>query len=62
MLTGKGRIHHGDILREATKLAEAGKLSPLLSQERFTFETALQAYAAVEMGTTVGKVVVEIEN
>jgi NADPH:quinone reductase-like Zn-dependent oxidoreductase len=62
MLTGKRRIHHGDILREAAKLAESDKLSPLLSQERFTFETAGQAYAAVEMGTTPGKVVVEIES
>ena len=62
MLTGRGRLHHGDILREATKLAEAGKLRPLLSKERFTFETALQAHAAVETGKTVGKVVVEIEN
>ena len=42
MLTGRGRVHHGDILREAAKLAEAGKLKPLLSRERFTFETALQ--------------------
>jgi NADPH:quinone reductase len=62
MLTGKGRIHHGDILREATKLAEAGKLTPLLSRERFTFETALQAYIAVETGTTLGKIVVEIDH
>jgi NADPH2:quinone reductase len=61
MLTGKGRAHHGDILRAATKLAEAGKLTPLLSGERFTFETALQAHLAVESGKTVGKVVVEIE-
>ena len=36
MLSGKGRAHHGDILRAATKLAEAGKLTPLLSPERFT--------------------------
>jgi NADPH:quinone reductase len=62
MLTGKGRAHHGDILRAATKLAEAGKLTPLLSGERFTFETALQAHMAVESGKTVGKVVVEIEH
>jgi NADPH:quinone reductase-like Zn-dependent oxidoreductase len=62
MLTGRGRVHHGDILREATMLAEAGKLTPLLSRERFTFETALQAYAAVEKGTTVGKIVVEIDD
>ena len=62
MLTGKGRVHHGDILLEATKLAEAGKLTPLLSQERFTFETAQQAYAAVEAGATLGKIVVEVND
>jgi NADPH:quinone reductase len=61
MLTGKGRTHHGEILRAATKLAEAGKLTPLLSQERFTLDTALQAHMAVESGKTVGKVVVELE-
>jgi NADPH:quinone reductase len=61
MLSGKGRAHHGDILRAATKLAEAGKLTPLLSPERFTLEAALQAHIAVESGNTVGKVVVEIE-
>jgi NADPH:quinone reductase len=61
MLTGKGRAHHGDILRAATQLAEAGKLAPLLSRERFTLETALQAHMTVESGKTVGKVVVEIE-
>jgi NADPH2:quinone reductase len=62
MLTGKGRAHHGEILRQATKLAQAGKLTPLLSKERFTFDTALQAHMAVESGKTVGKVVVEIED
>lgn len=61
MLSGKGRAHHGDILRAATNLAEAGKLRPLLSPERFTLETALQAHIVVESGKTVGKVVVEIE-
>src|SRR5580698_2842818 len=62
LLTGKGRAHHGDILRAATKLAEAGKLTPLLSRERFTLETALQAHMAVDSGKTVGKVVVELEH
>jgi NADPH2:quinone reductase len=61
LLSGKGRAHHGDILRAATQLAEAGKLKPLLSQERFTLETALQAHMTVESGKTLGKVVVEIE-
>jgi NADPH:quinone reductase len=62
MLTGKGRAHHGDILRAATKLAEAGKLTPLLSRERFALEEALRAHMAVESGQTVGRVVVELEH
>ncbi|MGO8697668.1 MAG: zinc-binding dehydrogenase, partial [Limisphaerales bacterium] len=62
MLTGRARIHHGDILRQATELAEAGKLRPLLSKEQFTFATAQQAYTAVETGGTVGKVVVELDD
>jgi NADPH:quinone reductase-like Zn-dependent oxidoreductase len=60
MLTGRGRAHHGEILREAARLAEAGKLKPLLYPERFTLETALEAHLAVERGTTVGRTVVEI--
>jgi NADPH2:quinone reductase len=61
MLSGKNRRHHGNILRQATALAEAGKLKPLLSAERFTFETALEAHRAVESGKSLGKMVVEIE-
>jgi len=53
--------HHGDILRQATALAEAGKLKPLLSAERFRLDTALEAHRAVESGKAPGKIVVEIE-
>jgi NADPH2:quinone reductase len=60
MLTGRGRAHHGQILQEATRLAEAGKLKPLLHSERFTFETALEAHQVVESGKTTGRVVVDI--
>jgi NADPH:quinone reductase len=60
MLSGNGRAHHGEILREAAKLAEAGKLAPLLSADRFTFATVTEAHAAVASGKTLGKVVVEI--
>jgi NADPH2:quinone reductase len=61
MLSGKNRKHHGNILQKATALAEAGKLKPLLSAERFTFQTALEAHQAVESGKLLGKVVIEIE-
>jgi NADPH2:quinone reductase len=61
LLTGNNRRHHGDILRRATALAEAGKLKPLLNPERFSLYTALEAHRAVESGKALGKVVVEIE-
>jgi NADPH:quinone reductase len=60
MLTGKGRAHHGEIMREATKLVEEGKLVPLVDPRRFTFDTAMEAHRAVEDGTAVGKIVVDV--
>lgn len=62
LLTGKGRRHHGDILRKATELVGSGKLAPLLNPNRFTLETALAAHQMVESGGLPGKVVVEIGN
>jgi NADPH2:quinone reductase len=59
LLTGKGRRHHGDVLREAAKLAEAGNLKPLLNSSRFTLETAIEAHLQVTAGA-VGKTVVDV--
>src|SRR5277367_3163605 len=39
LLTGEGRAHHGEILREATRLTEAGKIVPQLDPRRFTLDT-----------------------
>jgi NADPH:quinone reductase len=60
ILTGEGRAHHGEILREATKLMEAGKIEPRLDPRHFSLETIKQAHAAVEDGSASGKIVVEI--
>jgi NADPH2:quinone reductase len=60
MLTGKGRKHHGEIMQEATKLAEAGKLAPLVDERRFTLATAQEAHDIIENGKSVGKLVVDI--
>ncbi len=60
LLTGEGRDHHGEILREATRLAEAGRLAPKVDPRRFTLETLGDAYAALEARTTDGKLVVDI--
>ena len=62
MLTGAGREHHGQILREAAALADAGGLRPLLDPQRFSLETVAEAHAAVENGTALGKVVIDIDH
>jgi NADPH:quinone reductase-like Zn-dependent oxidoreductase len=60
ILTGEGRSHHGEILREATKLTEAGKIVPRLDPRHFSLKEVEQAHAAVEDGSAVGKIVIEI--
>ncbi|MFG1807875.1 zinc-dependent alcohol dehydrogenase family protein [Streptomyces sp. NPDC049040] len=60
MLTGDGREHHGEIMGNAAALADSGRLKPLVDPRRFTLETVADAHAAVETGTTAGKVVVDV--
>ncbi|MFE2813820.1 zinc-dependent alcohol dehydrogenase family protein [Streptomyces nigra] len=61
MLTGRGRAHHGEILRAAAALVDDGKLRPLLDEARYSLATVADAHQAVESGTADGKVVVDIE-
>jgi NADPH:quinone reductase len=58
LLSGQGLAHHGEILRRAAALADAGKLRPLLSQQRFSTADIEAAYASVTSGF-VGKAVIE---
>jgi NADPH2:quinone reductase len=60
LLAGEGRRRHGEILREAAKLAEAGKLAPLLDPRRFTLESVDEAYRAIKARDVRGKLVVDI--
>lgn len=60
MLTGQGRAHHGHILEEAAKLAESGRLVPLLDPRRYTLETAQAAHEEVAGGRALGKLVVDV--
>lgn len=57
LITGEGRLHHGQILAQAAVLAEAGKLRPLLNDQQFSSNDLSAAYALVEAGAT-GKVVI----
>lgn len=59
LLTGVGRSHLGDSLREAAALVDAGKLRPLLHPQRFTSADIAAAHTLVESGA-LGKVVVEL--
>lgn len=60
MITGKGRKHHGEIMAEATKLAEAGKLVPLVDERRFTLATTNDAHEILESGKASGKLVIDV--
>jgi len=59
LISGEGRAHHGEILAQAAALAEAGKLTPLLNEQRFSTVDIASAHAQVESGS-LGKVVVDI--
>ncbi|MDT4741819.1 zinc-dependent alcohol dehydrogenase family protein [Bradyrhizobium sp. WYCCWR 12699] len=60
LLSGEGRAHHGEIMTEATRLVEAGKLVPLLNPRRFKMESVGEAYALIRDHAAKGKLVVEI--
>ncbi|HET6807097.1 MAG TPA: zinc-dependent alcohol dehydrogenase family protein [Frateuria sp.] len=60
LLTGEGRAHHGEILREATRLADAGLLRTLLDARQFDLDAVGAAHALLEHREARGKVVVSI--
>ena len=60
LLSGKGRAHHGAIMREATKLVEAGKIKVMLDATRYTLATVGAAHQAIIDGSAKGKLVVDI--
>jgi NADPH2:quinone reductase len=60
LLTGEGREHHGAILREAARLADAGQLRPRVDPRQFDLTTAAAAHEAVASGNAAGKIVVSV--
>lgn len=59
-LSGQGHAHHGDIMREALQLAEAGKLKPRVDPRRYSLTSVGDAYRAIEDRSAAGKIVVDI--
>lgn len=60
LLTGRGRAHHGRILAEAARLADAGLLRPNVDARRFDLSTVDEAHALLTGGRANGKVVVDV--
>lgn len=60
MLTGEGKAHHGEILRRASALIEAGQAVPRVDPRRFALDDADAAHRALGAGTPAGKIVVEV--
>ena len=61
LLTGIGRERHGEILTQAARLIEQGKLAPRLDPRPFTLDSLDEAHAIVAEGRGQGKVVVSID-
>ncbi|KIA98603.1 quinone oxidoreductase [Flavobacterium sp. KMS] len=59
-ISGEGRKHHSDILTQAAKLFEEGKLKPLIDPRKFTLDNAIEAHKAVSDGSSTGRIVVDI--
>lgn len=60
LLTGQGRAHHGAILGEATRLAEAGKLKVLVDSRNFTLDSIGEAHELLKGAKNAGKIVIDI--
>jgi NADPH:quinone reductase-like Zn-dependent oxidoreductase len=60
LLTGRGRSHHGEILRQAAALADSGRLRPRLDARVFPLDRVADAHAALADGTAAGKIVVSV--
>ncbi|WP_202818598.1 zinc-dependent alcohol dehydrogenase family protein [Herbaspirillum robiniae] len=60
LLSGRERAHHGQIMQEATRLADAGALRVLMDERRFNLHQANEAQAIVAAGQARGKLVVDV--
>jgi NADPH2:quinone reductase len=60
LLSGEGRKHHREILDQARRLIESGRLLPVLDERRFTLDNLCDAYRTIRAGAARGKLVVDI--
>lgn len=56
LVSGEGRARHGEILTRLSRMADAGRLKPLLDEKRFGLFEPADAHRRLESGEAVGKV------
>ena len=61
LLSGRGRAHHGEIMRAAAALAEAGQLTVQVDPTRYMLATVNQAHTALTERSARGKLVVDVD-
>ena len=61
MLHNVKREGHTHILRQLTKIVEAGELTPVLDEQEFSLEDVGKAHDRLSSGKAMGKVVVSID-
>jgi len=59
MLHNHGRSAHADILKKVAEISEAGGLTPVLDENDYSLDNVGDAYARLESGKGMGKVVVD---
>lgn len=60
LLTGEGREHHGEILRQTSHMVDASQLRPTIDPRRFSIDDAEEAHEAVRRRSAKGKIVIDI--
>jgi len=61
LIHGKGRAAHGAILREASRMVEAGKVKVSLDAATYSLAEVAAAHRAIIDGTATGKVVITVQ-
>ena len=59
MLHNYKREKHGEILKNIAQICQAGALTPVLDENRYSLEEAGEAHSRLESGKAMGKVIVE---
>ncbi|MBU6502360.1 MAG: zinc-dependent alcohol dehydrogenase family protein [Burkholderiales bacterium] len=60
LLTGEGKARHGEIMVEATRLAESGLLRPRVDDRHFDLNSVGDAHTLIESRQARGKVVIDV--